>query len=527
MTEGRGHGALVAALSLFLVLIAVLHQISTRFGQGIFTYPLDDTYIHLALAKHFATGHGWGINADRFASCSSSPLWTMLLSAWMGVFGVGGEAPLLLATLFGMAAVVIGYRALQQNVATPGLVWAALGLAIVAGPLATLSLSGLEHALQTALTLAFVVECADQISRKQDDFVRRARLAALALLLGGVRYESLLLVGFACLLFAVRFRKLQFSIVLGLAGLAPVLAFGMWSRAHGWFFVPNSVLLKANVPTRATSAARELVETLLGVPHLLVLMLAAFALLILTFVDRKRWSWSQVALGLFLVTSFLHVMLARVGWLFRYEAYLVFMGVIVVAIALDEQRTRLWRPALAWRSLALAALLAVFVPLGHRAASALVRTPWASKNIHDQQIQMGTFIARYYRGAGVGANDVGAISYLGEVRTLDLFGLADFEVGRLKLYGVWNTEAMRQVTRERDVEVAVIYDEWFERYGGVPREWVKAGEWTIAHNVVCGSDRVAWYAVDPAESAPLLRHLRDFSSQLPTDVAQSGAYRNP
>jgi len=315
--------------------------------------------------------------------------------------------------------------------------------------------------------------------------------------------------------------------VLGLAGLAPVLAFGMWSRAHGWFFVPNSVLLKANVPTRATSAARELVETLLGVPHLLVLMLAAFALLILTFVDRKRWSWSQVALGLFLVTSFLHVMLARVGWLFRYEAYLVFMGVIVVAIALDEQRTRLWRPALAWRALALAALLAVFVPLGHRAASALVRTPWASKNIHDQQIQMGTFIARYYRGAGVGANDVGAISYLGEVRTLDLFGLADFEVGRLKLYGVWNTEAMRQVTRERDVKVAVIYDEWFERYGGVPREWVKAGEWTIAHNVVCGSDRVAWYAVDPAESAPLLRHLRDFSSQLPTDVAQSGAYRNP
>src|SRR5262245_39870783 len=190
----------------------------------------------------------------------------MLLAAWMGVFGVGSEAPLLLATLFGLAAIVVAYRALRQNVATPGLVWGALALAMVAAPLPTMSLSGLEHALPTALALAFVVECADQISRGNADFASRARLVALALLLGGVRYESLLLVGVACLLFAIRRRRLQYPIVIGLAALAPVLAYGMWSRSHGWFILPNSVLLKANVPTHATSAAKELVYTLLGVP---------------------------------------------------------------------------------------------------------------------------------------------------------------------------------------------------------------------------------------------------------------------
>jgi hypothetical protein len=140
---------------------------------------------------------------------------------------------------------------------------------------------------------------------------------------------------------------------------------------------------------------------------------------------------------------------------------------------------------------------------------------------------MGTFLARYYPGAGVAANDVGAISYLAEVRTLDVFGLADFEVGRLKLNRAWDTQAMRQLARERGVKVAVVYDDWLKKLGGVPHEWTRAGEWTIAHNVVCGSAQVSWYAVDPAESAALMQHLRDFSSRLPADVAQDGPYRSP
>ena len=530
MIEGRGHGALVAALTLFLVLLAGLHQLAARYVHGAFVYPLDDTYIHLAMAKHFAQGHGWGITANQFASSSSSPLWTMLLAAWMGVFGIGDEAPLLLATLFGLAAVVVAYRTLRQHASTPDLVWAALVLAMVAAPLPTLSLSGLEHALQTALALAFLAECADQLSGAPIDAGNRMRLVALALLLGSVRYESLLLVGVACLLFALR-RSLRFAIVLGLAAIAPVVAYGFWSMAHGWYFVPNSVLLKANIPSGAAGDFSR--ETALGAllrsPHLLVLILAAAALLILGVRERRRWTWSQVALGLFLATAVLHVALARVGWLFRYEAYLVFMGVVVVAIGLDDARARLWRPsaALAWRGLAVTALLILVLPLSARAVSALRRTPRASKNIHDQQFQMGTFLARYYPGAGVAANDVGAISYLGEIRMLDLFGLADLEVGRLKLERRWNTEAIREVARQRGVKVAVVYDSWFEKMGGVPREWTRAGQWTIAHNVVCGSDQVAWYAVDPGESAALRQHLREYSSTLPSDVGQDGPYRGP
>ena len=205
----------------------------------------------------------------------------------------------------------------------------------------------------------------------------------------------------------------------------------------------------------------------------------------------------------------------------------MFIGVIVVAIAVDEMRERLWRPrAGVLRSgLAIAAVAFLTLPLAGRAASALRRTPRASKNIHEQQFQMGTFLARYYPRASVAANDVGAIAFLSDARILDLFGLADLDVGRRKLAHRYGTGAIRELTRARGVKVAVVYDEWFDKLGGVPREWVRAGEWTITHNVVCGSDHVTWYAVDPREAAPLLLHLREFSSALPPDVKQAGAYR--
>jgi hypothetical protein len=218
-----------------------------------------------------------------------------------------------------------------------------------------------------------------------------------------------------------------------------------------------------------------------------------------------------------------------VGWLFRYEAYLVFMGVIVVGIGAHDLRDRLWparAPALG-RALVMTAALVLALPLAERAAAALRRTPRASQNIHEQQFQMGTLLARYYPGASVAANDIGAIAYLGNERVLDLFGLADLEVGRRKLHQHCDTRVIREITRERGVKVAVVYDEWFDKQGGVPHEWVKAGEWTITHNVVCGSDHVTWYAVDPTEAQPLIDHLRAFASALPPDVKQAGAYLAP
>ena len=159
-----------------------------------------------------------------------------------------------------------------------------------------------------------------------------------------------------------------------------------------------------------------------------------------------------------------------------------------------------------------------------RGLRAHVETPGAVSNIYEQQIQMGRFLARFYRGEAVAANDIGAIDWLADLRVLDLWGLASREVAEAKLTGRYVTATIGALARARGVRVAVIYERWLDAAGGVPREWVRAGRWRVARNVVLGDRTVAFYAVDPAEAAPLADHLRAFAAELPPGVAQLGAY---
>ncbi len=48
--------------------------------SGHIIYPLDDAYIHMAIAKNFSKYGVWGINKEYFTSSSSSLLYTVILS---------------------------------------------------------------------------------------------------------------------------------------------------------------------------------------------------------------------------------------------------------------------------------------------------------------------------------------------------------------------------------------------------------------------------------------------------------------
>jgi hypothetical protein len=110
------------------------------------------------------------------------------------------------------------------------------------------------------------------------------------------------------------------------------------------------------------------------------------------------------------------------------------------------------------------------------------------------------------------------------VRLLDLNGLGSIEVARMRLAGHYGTAEIRRLAAEQGVAVAVGYDEWYAKMGGVPPEWVRVGEWRILQNEVCEDDRVTWFATDPAAAQALAANLKAFSSELPRDVVQSGAY---
>ena len=137
---------------------------------------------------------------------------------------------------------------------------------------------------------------------------------------------------------------------------------------------------------------------------------------------------------------------------------------------------------------------------------------------------MAQFVRDFYRDKAVAANDIGAIDFYGNIKLVDVWGLGTMEVARAKRAGNYGEDVLRPLFARRDVRVFIGYDEWASDYGGQLPEWTPVGQWTIPHNVVCGSATVSFYAPRPGDVGPLIAALQAFSPRLPHDVVQAGAY---
>jgi hypothetical protein len=129
---------------------------------------------------------------------------------------------------------------------------------------------------------------------------------------------------------------------------------------------------------------------------------------------------------------------------------------------------------------------------------------------------MGLFLKQFYEGMPVALNDIGAASFLGDIDCVDLAGLANLDVARRRLQGLYESEDIQEVTDTSGAPIAIVFDSWFGNT--LPATWRRAGTWTIRNNVVEGSDTVTFYAIQPTALGPLRLHLREFSGQLPPTV---------
>ena len=145
--------------------------------------------------------------------------------------------------------------------------------------------------------------------------------------------------------------------------------------------------------------------------------------------------------------------------------------------------------------------------------------------MYEQQYQMGHFVRKYYNHKGVAANDVGAISFYGDIDLLDTYGLSDIDVLRARRSGPYDWETIRRLSKKHHVEVVAIYDIWSGMFGGPLPEWVLVGRWRIQNNTIVGSNTVSFYAPGPQFVPPLTRNLQEFGATLPGDIVQDGSYR--
>jgi hypothetical protein len=501
-----------AAAGTFLaVATGLLVRAGLRATGGVLVYPLDDAYIHMAVGRNLA-GHGvWGATPDGFTACTSSLLWPLLLAAGDAVGLRGDWLPLGLNVVAGMAAIAAAAVLLRGLAAGPRT--AALLALVAFTPLPTLIVSGMEHTLHVAVVLLLghlLVRTLD-VSHEEARWALPAAAAAATAL----RYESLFLVAPACALLAWR-RRVPLAAATGAAAALPPALFAAVSVSRGWEALPNSVLLKG-ARFHLDSAAGVLdalggrsLRMMAHAPHVLVLVVAALGLLAFASVRPAL----RGLLGLFVAGALLHMQLADTGWLYRYEAYLVALGVAAVAAGITDAA---WRPARGLPTLAALALtLVAGAPLVERALRAAEETPRAVRNIFQQQYQMGLFLQRYYRTATVAANDIGAVSYYGGVHLLDLYGLADMDVARARRKGGPSRDDLERLTAVHRPDVVAVYRSWFSQ--SLPPSWLEAGSWRVPEEVVVADRTVTFYATSPEGRERLVRSLEAFTPSLPPEV---------
>lgn len=539
----RTHWPLILALIALGVTVGRLYLLCLRADDGRFVYVVDDPYIHMAIAKNLVLHGVWGVTPYKFTSSASSIIWPLLLAVIYRFFGIHESVSLILNVLFASLALWLTHSIWRRLGLPAG--YALFGLIglIFLTPLPPVIFTGMEHTLQIVVTIAFVYLASGEIAQEADEPRRSTWLWVLAALGTLVRYEALFVALPVCILFFLR-RRWRYAFGLGAVAVAPVVIYGAVAMAHGWSWLPTSILLKGNVPSALrgqgiASGNYGGFAWSVRTAHVVSLLVAVLVLWALWFYkERMFWKRTSIMMAIFVIATVLHLRFAAVFALpgfERYEAYLLALGIFVVVAAGYDYTSK---PAPSGIRLPpiveVAAACVIFFPIGamwHIAFYALEGVPRASRNIYEQDYQMGLFLGRFYRGVPVAVNDIGAVSYLGDTRVVDLQGLGTLDVAKVRSKGFLSEQQIDQLTKADGVRMAILFDRLFENgqmaRDGLPPKWVKVGEWRILNNLVCWDDRVAFFAVDPSEETRLIEALRQFARQLPSDIEQSGKYAVP
>jgi hypothetical protein len=521
-----GSGLLMAGFALVVLVAQIL--MGRRLTEGYWIYTLDDAYIHLVMAKTLAQAGVWGIAPDAFAACSSSPLWTLLLAAGFKILGVRDWLPGVFNILFTLLALL----AMDRIAARSGVrdrVRLLFGLTVFfLVPFTVIASTGMEHVLHVLLTILFLGAALRELEAPASSRLSALVLPLLVILMTAARYESLFVIA-PFLLVLVLKRRWRAGLLLGGCALLPVLAHGLFSLQQGGLFLPNSLVLKGRIPGGGMvrylfQAFAMYVDVTLENVHVHIVCI----LLLLTACHRRIPEPIRLLALVFVAASVGHVTFAQCGRFYRYEAYLMAAGFLLLAAAWLPAGRKWWRSsdsaqvagASGWLLLArVGFLLFLLCPLFLRGVWATSRVPRGSANIFQQQWQLARiFKTLDLQGKAVGINDLGLMAERSGARIIDLWGLGTTEIAKAKWSGRYGPATIADLLARHDVGYVAVYDEWFSMGRDLPDSLILVARLIIGKNIVCAHDTVMLYATGPFEAAKLRGHLRQLPFSLPRET---------
>ena len=500
---GAERTPVLVALATGLGGFVLLQGLAWLRAGGVFEYPLDDVYIHLAIGEQIARG-GYGVNAAEAASAGSSPLYPFLLMPF-AEGPVHRFLPLLLNTIGLAVACGLWGRIVTQAGFAGGTGAALAGLGPLGLNMAGVAFLGMEHGLHVAASLAVVLGLYRFLAEGRIGLL----LMAGVVLAPAVRLEGLALSGLAvsAVLWSGHWRA---ALTLGAGAVAPVAAFMVYLNAMGLAFVPNSV--SAKMVTTSTLAHLSwlqgtlagLVYNVMSLPGVILVIMAAVAAFVARMAGENRPV--RVLAAVIVLAIGAHLAFGQMNWAHRYEHYVVVCGMAGLILILGAGL-----PGRAWATVLPLGLILILG--GYYNRDVLTDGIASPRALHLQQAQMARF-AQGYVQAPVAVNDLGRVAYANPHYVLDLWGLASPDALQTRLAQPGAGWAA-PLAVQHQVPVAMIYDHWLGN--AVGPDWVKLGALRLGdgNKGFMAGDAVDFYATSPQAAAKVAPMLARFADVLP------------
>jgi hypothetical protein len=491
-----------------LLLVAIFSELGCIliFNRGVFTYTLDDPYIHLSLAENILKLH-YGINLEEFSSPSSSIIWPFFLAPFT-ILPKAHWIPLLLnicfafITLFVLSKIFeVLFKDAEQKV-RKYLEVILLIIFILATNVVGLIFTGMEHTLQVlSVAMIFylvVIEMQDQ----KVPFWGIAVLIAAPL----IRYENFAVsIPVALYLFLRGYRLKMIAFAVFLAMFAG--GFSIFLIQLGLPALPQSVIAKGGSLGSINPWQRiiYMMQNDRMILMAVIMIFFGFLSLLTKFKKEERIFARCASLSLLL-----HLTYGQYGWYARYEIYMWVFALLTLMYLLREY---IIDAVIHSKKSFTAVLIVSIVLLCQPYLNVFTTLPYAANNIFDEHYHMHQYVTEYYKRP-VAVNDIGYVSYNNDNFVLDIAGLSSKDAfdARMKApYG--NVSWMDSLAKIHNVQLAMIYETW---YPTQPPNWKKIGELYLTRDqIIVGGPIVSFFTLNDSIRPEVKKQLLEFEPTLP------------
>lgn len=496
------YSLLVLAVSTAIFLIAGLFL-----NSGVFTYTLDDAYIHLALAENIISGN-YGVNSGEFAAAGSSIIWAYFLAPFT-LLPFAEIIPFVLNFLFACLTVVLTGKILTTIIDTDEadyrkapLIWVLQTVFIIGMNLVGLIFTGMEHSLQVLATVVLFYGLFESVRTGKTPVI-----VYLAIFLAPlIRYENIVFSVLSIIFLILKKDRIR-PVITAIAMFAVLGGFSFFLKENTGSYLPTSVLSKSGMSDGG------LVGTLFGnfKDNLTSGIGAVFAGLnlpfIFLFLNPNRRVDDRLFAGMIFIVSLAHLIGGEFLHWQRYHFYAQALAMLSLTVLFSDKiskASRYFLNAAGYiRFLIASAVITLFLFPG--LIFQIFTIPIACNNIYSQQYKMHRFLQEHYP-ENVAVNDIGYPAWRNNNYILDFAGLA---YPKARNYSR-NPEAVPMMSDDveaKNVRLAMLYDNWFPY---LPEEWEKIGELTIeGPNVVCGGKTVSFYSTSPEYTLELREKIEE------------------